>query len=299
MCMLTFFPPDVDPDTDRLWNGTITNNDGHGFAIVTPHEIIVRKDMNPDRLIDQFADMRKHFRGPALFHSRFATDGAIGNHNNHPFYVGNDPLTVVGHNGIIMRSLPRKGDWRSDTRIFAERDLPQRNLNRQRSRNRLAKWIGASKLVILSASDDYPFDYLIVNERDGIWADGIWYSNSGFRPMPPMRYAAAYETDDGKLRTVGYGRLQSIPHSATCKCFVCQAERGVKCVWCDEDIPQPTADNEVLNGVILCDRCLDVGFGPRGDDGPMDTVSPLSRPSFVDRRRLALPASTDRKKTNE
>ncbi len=183
MCMLTYIPANVDPDIDSLYNATWINNDGHGFAIVDDGQLIVRKSMNPDRLLDQFEDMRNDHRGDALFHSRMSTAGTVDESNCHPFYVGSDIRTVVGHNGIISQCNPkRKNDLRSDTAIFAQSELARRNLNRKRSRRRLAEWIGRyNKLVILSANPDNAYTALIINEASGHWDNGIWYSNTDYR----------------------------------------------------------------------------------------------------------------------
>lgn len=182
MCLLTYIPQGTDPDMDALQNGTYLNPDGFGYAIVADRRIVIGRDMDAARALEQFEAMRQIHYGDALFHSRLATDGANDIGNVHPFPVGGNPLVVVGHNGIITRCRPRKGDNRSDTRILAEVYLPQRNLNRNRSLRRLGDWVGkANKLVILSADPSIRWSARIINESSGMWHNGSWYSNDGYR----------------------------------------------------------------------------------------------------------------------
>lgn len=181
MCMLTYIPADTTPDYDALRAGAIINNDGHGYAIVAGSRIIRGRFMSSKAAIGSFMRARAQWRGPALFHSRFATDGAVNVKNVHPFRVGNDARTVVGHNGIIPRCLPRKGDSRSDTRILADHHLRGRNFDKPRSIFRLEDFIGrGSKLVILTVDPQYKHNAYIINQDLGHWHEGIWYSNHDY-----------------------------------------------------------------------------------------------------------------------
>lgn len=192
MCLLTFFPPGQMPDADALRTGAHFNADGHGFAIVTANrEIIVRKSMNAEELIEQFMALRtEHCTGPALFHSRYATHGTIDVGNCHPFAVAGDGKTVFAHNGIMPANVqPLKGDRRSDTRITAENFIPEQfgNLGSKKRRKLFEEWMtNSNKAVILSVDGaQYPEKYFILNESQGIWDDGIWYSNSGYCRVKP------------------------------------------------------------------------------------------------------------------
>ncbi len=186
MCMLTYFPPGTTPDLDALANGAEFNNDGHGFAIVTPGRIVVRHGMGSQRLIDRFGDARaQHPDGPALFHSRFATHGTRGRANCHPFRVGHDARTVLAHNGILPRRVrPKGGDRRSDTRIAAEDFLPSKSYSAwddQQAQLGLARWLGpGNKLVVLTVDPHYRHHAYLINEQAGLWAGGIWYSNTDY-----------------------------------------------------------------------------------------------------------------------
>lgn len=194
MCLLTYFAPEAQPDTNALWNGSITNNDGHGFAIVSHGQLIVRHGMDAASTIDLFeTTRRRHPTGPALFHSRFGTGGSYTRYNCHPFRFGGDRRTVVGHNGILPTTVqPGKKDKRCDTRIAAEEVLPKGfgHLSNPVNRDRVAAWIGKSnKLVILTVNPDYDQSAYIINENMGTWVDGAWYSNSAYKDRTYYNWA--------------------------------------------------------------------------------------------------------------
>jgi hypothetical protein len=185
MCLLTFLPPGVQPDTDALRNGTVLNDDGHGFAIVGGDQLIVRHSLHGDDLIDEFRHTRAvHPDGPALFHSRWSTGGTRGLANCHPVAVGGDPRTVIAHNGVLPAEVqPAGADWRSDTRIAAEDFIPRLGrLRLRRTRKRIERWMGAAnKIVILTIDRRFTARAYLLNESAGIWDGGIWYSADDFR----------------------------------------------------------------------------------------------------------------------
>lgn len=183
MCMLSFIPAGVKPDEEGLLNGGILNGDGHGWAIVTDDDrLLMGKSMRIEAALDEFMEARdKHMEGPALFHSRWATHGSTSLANVHPFLVGGSHQTVVAHNGILP-CRPKKGDDRSDTRLFADKILATqyRKLDRVRTFNSLQNWIGmGNKLVILTVDPRYRSYSYIVNENAGHWDSfsGNWHSN--------------------------------------------------------------------------------------------------------------------------
>lgn len=187
MCLLTFFPADVQPNVDALHNGSITNDDGHGWAIAAGDQLLWGKGMNAVDVIEQFAIARsKNPHGPAIFHSRYTTHGETNVENCHPFFVGGDERTVLAHNGILPSNVqPRKKDKRSDTRIAAEWYIPRVLGSPRYRRNRLKveKWMGGyNKIAILTVNPRYKEQAYLLNEAAGIWDDGIWYSNDAYLP---------------------------------------------------------------------------------------------------------------------
>ena len=240
MCMLTYFPPGALPVTSALDNGAATNRDGHGFAIVTDRGLIIRHGMDSDRVIDKFAELRTAFPdGPALFHSRFGTGGSVSRYNCHPFRVGGDPDTVIGHNGVLPSlAQPPDKDRRSDTRYCAEELLYGANLGDAKIRDTLAKWMGPrNKFVILTTNPDYDSSAWILNESSGIWHDGIWYSNDDFMDLdtyvPWWKRQGSWWRDSAPIS----GRLEPCP---ICQAVAVDAEYGYcascgACLDCAQD----------------------------------------------------------------
>lgn len=242
MCLLTYFLPGVQPDTDALALGAEWNSDGHGYAIVVGDRIVTRKSMVPNDLIDEFESMRrKHPDGPALFHSRIGTAGTVGKENCHPFQVGNDPRTVVAHNGIMPESMqPAKGDPRCDTRIFAEKHLPYRNLNSAKSRRKLGKWLGTDKVVVLSVNPAHRESSWLINGRHGIWDNesGVWYSNSSYngRGFCTYGYGASYAYQHSGFRCWSHKHGIHIH-------YVAYAQANCEGCYPVEDVPDDAYDD--------------------------------------------------------
>lgn len=210
MCLLSYFPPGVQPNADALRCGARCNNDGHGFGILIPgrDEIMVFKSMNPTEAVDAFVKARaEHPDGPALFHSRLTTHGDTNTDNCHPFVVNGDPRTVVAHNGIlpqdahpraigktVVEKVAKDGtayqavtpvyDERSDTRILAEDLLMKRwrTLDSRHTRKRLTSWLGrGNKILVLTTDPKYKRNSYLFNSELGEWVGGVWYSNGSFR----------------------------------------------------------------------------------------------------------------------
>ncbi|MGW0052582.1 class II glutamine amidotransferase [Nocardia nova] len=198
MCLLTYYSAGAAIDTSALRFGAEANPDGHGFAIVAGDRIITGHGMNAPTVIDAFARTRAdHPDGPALFHSRYATRGAIELSNCHPFRLGGDRRTVLAHNGTLPKRVhPRAYDRRSDTRIAAEDYLPTQPfgpIDTAAGARGLAGWLGSSKLVILTVDRAYSHTAYLFGERAGQWVGGIWYSNHSYLP-PELRWPARRTT---------------------------------------------------------------------------------------------------------
>jgi hypothetical protein len=195
MCLLTFLPAGIMPDEDALLYGATYNDDGHGYAVVdvAGDRIVTGRGRDAFEMIEEFSTIREmYLDGPALFHSRYATDGLVSLFNVHPFEVGGDPRTVLAHNGI-MPLRPKKDDPRSDTRLVAERWIPTAygTLRRRRARVAFERWLTPyNKVVLLTVdrrfrghADDHGDHAFILNESSGTWDSGRWYSNDGYKPF--------------------------------------------------------------------------------------------------------------------
>lgn len=195
MCMITYLPPLVKTPVEGIRNGTIWNDDGHGWAVAADTGLMITgRYMDAEIALQTFTTVREAFpHAPALFHSRWATHGLVNTKNVHPFYV-DDKDTVVAHNGILPDAFhPSLKDTRSDTAIMAQEWLGRQTKGQwtRKERRRIGSLIGGSnKLAILSVSAELrkPKGFLVNADR-GEWDHGVWYSNSDYLGRP--RYSSA------------------------------------------------------------------------------------------------------------
>lgn len=182
MCMLSFFPGGIMPERAEIENGAYLNPNGHGFALITErNHMMIFRSMDAEETIDRFMKARSdHKSRPAIFHSRIATSGRVDITGCHPFRVGRDNRTVLGHNGILFN--PDKDSLRSDTAIFADLMLPRYgSLDKPRVIARIEKEVGSyNKLVVLTVNPNRRKQAYLINERQGHWTDNGWHSNYDF-----------------------------------------------------------------------------------------------------------------------
>jgi predicted glutamine amidotransferase len=206
MCLLTFMPSDVMPDMSRFKEASIQNGDGFGFAILEKKGFVKAHSMNFNEIANKFVDARDKHKGPAIFHFRWATHGSETVDNCHPFLLGQDPTSVMGHNGILPVKIP-KDDRRSDTKVFAEDIMPAiggiTSLDDTKYFDELETWAGGNKLVFLTHNDDAKYNWYILNSHLGHWDKEMWWSNKSYVPYATTyRYvsktssAAMYPDDD-------------------------------------------------------------------------------------------------------
>lgn len=151
------------------------NKDGCGFAYCDEGKIYIKKFMSFDRFYEEYSKV--HNKSNMLIHFRIATHGGVNLDNCHPFKL-NDRMALI-HNGIIS-GYGNKTD-KSDTRDFIDKVIG--NISWKMWKNPsfvqlVGEAIGNSKFCIL----DIEGGYYIVNENKGEWVDGVWYSNSSYKP---------------------------------------------------------------------------------------------------------------------
>lgn len=139
-------------------------------------------------------------------HARYATHGPKVKANCHPAWLGAPGRSLVAHNGVL-RSLPDCKAGRSDSRVFIDHVLSHFTSGWQQDRvlvAQLESLIGnGNKLVVLNADASY----LILNERIGHWANGVWYSNDSYKPVET--YDMGWGDDDAETYfTRRYGRYR-------------------------------------------------------------------------------------------
>lgn len=177
MCIAIWKPrgKEVSKNTLReCWRG---NPHGMGFAFAKGGRLYVHKELfDFEAWYKKYQEMVEADDLPAIIHFRLATHGVVDIDNCHPFLVHKD-LAVV-HNGII--NVKETGNGRSDTWHFVEilKKLPRKCLDNVESLSPLLKLsIGSSKLIFLNNSGEAT----IVNEDDGVWDGGVWYSNTAYK----------------------------------------------------------------------------------------------------------------------
>jgi len=192
MCLLTFMPEYVSPDMDRFAVAAKSNPDGFGFAILEKDKFITAHGMNFSEVADKFTDARTKHQGPAIFHFRWATHGSETVENCHPFYLGGDKSTMMGHNGILPVAI-EKNDERSDTKVFAQDIMPAVGgitaLDDEDYFKRLSAWATGSKLVFITHNPDTLYDWYIINEELGHWDKDMWWSNYSYE-QPRYSYSS-------------------------------------------------------------------------------------------------------------
>jgi predicted glutamine amidotransferase len=185
MCMLCVVPPNVVPSRDKLENSALNNPHGFGYAIAVPEDkrIVTFRTMNADECINRFMEDRKQYlSGYAIWHARYATHGSNTVDNCHPFMVGKDDMTYVGHNGILPVIEYVKDD-RSDTRIFAEELLPAiggvTSLDNPQVWNMLEDFTTGSKVAVLTVNPKAKHQLYLLHENKGMEdSSGVWWSNN-------------------------------------------------------------------------------------------------------------------------
>lgn len=184
MCVLCVMKPNSTPTREELMTAAEGNPHGFGYAIHCGDRILTGRGMDAEEVIDRFLRIRSGMPDTwAMFHARFTTHGATNKSNCHPFRVGGDPSTVIGHNGIIPLALPA-GDPRSDTRFFADEWMPEllEHLDDEEMFEEIEDVIGYSKIAVFTHDPRLKYQVYILGEELGHWNGDIWWSNDGYKP---------------------------------------------------------------------------------------------------------------------
>ena len=196
MCVIASLPKGktiTNKTLDQMWK---RNPDGGGISWIENGKVQVFKTMKLKAFKTKIKEVTKMYGdSDILVHMRIATHGSICIENNHPFHV--DPQTVFAHNGIMPNEFhpPAKSDL-SDTRHFNNVFLQHMKpvaLDDIAFTEMLGDLIGFNKLVFLSANKKLKKDSYIINENQGVWKDGVWYSNDHHLPnRTPTRRVGTY-----------------------------------------------------------------------------------------------------------
>lgn len=245
MCLLTVFPmPDLLDERmiERLENGAWLNPDGSGWAVIQGDRIVTGRSLKGEVAVEGFVEAYARATGPALFHSRWATHGQKNLSNVHPFPVRKLRDTYVAHNGIMPSdSWPEVGDFRSDTRVFADDILPikYRRLDSPKVRAHLHHWLDGNKIAILSTDPKLERNLYMFGMAAGEWVDGVWFSNSDHEGY---KYRWQLGTNKHEDRACEYCYNKTVNAWAICEtCGTCQdcsePDRNCQCFTPDDATP--------------------------------------------------------------
>lgn len=160
------------------------NRNGVGFAYIDP----VTKDVKIDRgWMSGEAARKQYFKlvesygkdFPMLIHFRAATVGGSGSDNCHPFPVKGGAMI---HNGTFWYDAKAQ---KSDSRMLAEVMFNELHVaNLKENKKQFDQAFGYNRVVFLYKGGEYVIiseDYSGTTGQYGQWADGIWYSNGGWK----------------------------------------------------------------------------------------------------------------------
>ncbi len=178
MCLAIFKPANVEIKLSELESGFNANRDGAGFAYVEGGKIHIKKGyFKWDDFLKAYIP---HEKKQMLIHFRLATHGAEDAFNCHPWPCADGKFAVI-HNGIL--SYPSSAE-KSDTGHFVDEVLdPILSKDPDMIRNVGVSWlieesIGTGNKIVILREDG---KYNILNEKQGLWHEGAWFSNTCFR----------------------------------------------------------------------------------------------------------------------
>jgi glutamine amidotransferase len=183
MCIAIYKPAHKDIDRETLERCYDANPDGCGLAFIENGELSIYASMNFEDFYDLYLEcLAEAPESPFLLHFRIATHGSVDEDNCHPFFI--DDEHVFMHNGTItpMTQYCNRGRGKSDTVEFGERileNLPDGWFMNKAIKALIEHYIGWSKIVVMDADGNVD----IFNEDKGVWDNGIWYSNTTYKPI--------------------------------------------------------------------------------------------------------------------
>ena len=181
MCIIIVAPKGkIIPNTE-LHRAYASNPDGWGLAAkISRGRIEIVRGFDTQDLVSAYAEYAG--RASIVVHARIATSGDVDFDNSHPYVLPGHG--VIFHNGIL-KDVAETNPTKSDTWHYAEELAAQLGVdplgltNPDFNRAVEARAVkNSSRFVLMSLTEPLR----IYNERSGLWADGMWYSNSSAFP---------------------------------------------------------------------------------------------------------------------
>ena len=225
MCIAIYKPANKIIEKETLEICQENNPDGCGYAYIDENKHIqIRKAMQFEEFWEDYRkDSSEYLDSPFLIHFRIKSHGTIDLYNCHPFMI--DDHTCFIHNGIISNVPTDK--VKSDTQIFNELILSKLQpgwIHSEGIKLLIEEFIRYSKLVVMTDEGRVA----IYNEKKGEWVDGIWYSNSTYKPRVTSYRNLGYNntsyqyTKQYNFKTNSFETKKRNPIVFTKKCGICQ-----------------------------------------------------------------------------
>ncbi len=267
MCIIAAIPAGQNVTKETLKKCWENNPHGGGFMYNDGRKVITFKEMfSFKRYWKAFTEAKQNNANSSFVcHFRISTHGKINETNCHPFLVTKN--LGFAHNGIIY-SAPISNDY-SDTYMFNEsvlKNLPHGFLNNPAIVNLIKGYIGTgNKLAFLNEQGHIT----IVNEKQGVWDSGVWYSNHGYKQTSyfdcggttksstgTVYSGSVYDNAGKKNYSGGYpsksyelGSASELPFPQYKK-YEYDSSKPV-CDWCGENL---VTSSERING--CCNHCF-------------------------------------------
>lgn len=238
MCIIVFKPENVSVDCETLRICYESNPDGAGYMFPCEGGLLIKKGFFTfDDFHAAWEKTQKIYSDelPVIFHFRIATAGRIDKTNCHPHRIARD-LGFV-HNGILsFVKVPKHGKL-SDTIIYRDRYLSTligQSLHNDKLFGVISTHIGINnKFVFMNGKGEV----VICNEEQGLWENGLWFSNTSFRsrkyfPFLSMVSGGACEYCGNILHTP-----EELAEGACLKCLAYFDPDYAECGGCHNILP--------------------------------------------------------------
>jgi predicted glutamine amidotransferase len=176
------------------------NSDGAGFMFALDGKIVIKKELESfDKIWRRYYEYVKkpelEEKKIVVFHFRIQTHGNIDEDNCHPFYINTGRHMAFCHNGTIRNVKAGKDDTKSDTVQFKDKildHLPKNWMHNPGIMSLMVNYVDYNKLAFLKSDGNV----LIFNKSKGEEdEDGIWYSNSSYKPIKVHTYEPTKPAD--------------------------------------------------------------------------------------------------------
>lgn len=197
MCMMSLQLPGSEILSDEaIYNSWSNNKDGAGFMFCKEGQLCIEKPffkLSAFKRAYKAAFAQYGAISPFVCHFRWSTHGKNTDDNTHPHVLA-DGMVGLAHNGILHHFDPPAGFYCSDTAWFCNTVLAGRHQDQLMNKD-FGEWlewlIGFGNKFLLLCGDGR---YSIIGEDQGVWDDGVWYSNHGYCTPPKLVKSSLFDS---------------------------------------------------------------------------------------------------------